>query len=89
MTDAMLELIEQVIKYKIPAKYILFDSWYIYPSILHKILKLGLHTIAMVKAMPRVYYPFNRKVKNSKDIYASVKKRRGKAKVLSSVVVGG
>ena len=88
MTDAMLELIKQVIKYKIPAKYILFDSWYTYPSILRKILKLDLHTIAMVKAMPRVYYTFNGKVKNLKDIYASVKKRRGKAKILSSVIVG-
>ena len=42
----------------------------------------------MVKAMPKVYYTFNGKTKNLKDIYASVKKRRGKAKILSSVVVG-
>jgi hypothetical protein len=88
MTDAMLELIKQAVKYKIPAKYVLFDSWFTYPSILRKILQFDMHTIAMVKAMPNVYYTFNGKTKNLKDIYASVKKRRGKAKILSSVVVG-
>jgi hypothetical protein len=34
----------------------LFDSWFTYPKTLIRILELKLHTIAMVKAMPNVFY---------------------------------
>jgi hypothetical protein len=86
--SAMLELLKQVSKYGIPAAYVLFDSWFTYPKILLQILELKLHTIAMVKAMPRVYYNYNGKLLNLKNLYARLKKRRGKAKILSSAIVG-
>lgn len=88
MTDTMLELLNQAVKFKVSAKYVLFDSWFTYPSIIKRIRSLDLHTISMLKAMPKVYYNFNGSSKNLKDIYAAVKKKRGKAKILSSVIVG-
>ncbi|MFD3155484.1 transposase (plasmid) [Haloimpatiens sp. FM7330] len=86
--SAMMCLLKQAAKYKIPASYVLFDSWFTYPKILIQILQLKLNTIAMVKAMPRVYYNYNGKLLNLKGLYASLKKKRGRAKILSSVIVG-
>lgn len=86
--DAMLKLIKRAVEIGIPASYVLFDSWFTYPKTLIQILNLKLHTIAMVKAMPRVYYDYAGKKLNLKSLYSSVKKRRGKAKILSSVIVG-
>jgi hypothetical protein len=87
-TDAMIDLIKQAVSFNIPAQYVLFDSWFTYPVILRQIRELKLHTIAMVKAMPKVYYSFQDSKMNLKSLYAAVKKKRGKAKILSSVIVG-
>lgn len=84
----MINLHKQASQYGIPAAYVLFDSWFTYPKTLLEILELKLHTIAMVKAMPRVYYNYNGKLLNLKGLYAKLKKRRGKAKILSSAIVG-
>lgn len=86
--EAMLKLLKQAVEYKIPASYVLFDSWFTYPKTLIEILSLKLHTVAMVKAMPRVYYNYKGKLMNLKTLYSNVKKRRGKAKILSSLIVG-
>jgi hypothetical protein len=87
-TDAMIDLLKQAVENNIPAKYVLFDSWFTYPSILLKILGLNLHIIAMVKGMKKIYYSFQGKRMSLQSIYSCVRKKRGKAKILSSVVVG-
>jgi hypothetical protein len=86
--QVMLNLLKQAKEYGVPASYVLFDSWFTYPKTLIEILKLKFNTIAMVKAMPRVYYNYDGKNLNLKNLYASLKKKRGKAKILSSVIVG-
>lgn len=85
---AMISLLKQALQYGIPTTYVLFDSWFTYPKTLLEILKLKLHTIAMVKAMPRVYYNYNGRLLSLKDLYANLRKKRGKAKILSSAIVG-
>ena len=85
--DAMIELLKQAVEIGFPASYVLFDSWFTYPKTLLRILELKLHTIAMVKAMPKVYYNYDGVQLNLKSLYAAIKKRRGKAKILSSVIV--
>lgn len=85
---AMLTLIKNAVEYGIPASYVLFDSWFTYPKTLIEILSLKLHTIAMVKAMPKVYYNYDGKKMNLKTLYSAVRKKRGKAKILSSAIVG-
>ena len=86
--EVMINLLKQAKEFGIPASYVLFDSWFTYPKTLIEIVKLKFNTIAMVKAMPRVYYNYNGKKLNLKNLYASLKKKRGKAKILSSVIVG-
>ena len=48
-TSAMLTLLEAAKKAAIPAKYVLFDSWFSSPSTLHAVKKLGCDVIGMVK----------------------------------------
>ena len=85
--DAMIDLLKQATAYAIPGTYILFDSWFTYPKTLIRILELKFHTIAMVKAMPNVFYTYENRKLNLKSLYASLKKKRGKAKVKASVIV--
>lgn len=85
--DTMIDLLKQAAAYALPASYVLFDSWFTYPKTLIKILNLNLHTIAMVKAMPRVFYTYEGKKYNLKSLYSAIKKKRGKAKIKASVIV--
>ncbi|MBU3146999.1 transposase, partial [Clostridium sp. CF012] len=85
--DAMIDLLTQALAYAIPGTYVLFDSWFTYPKTLIKILELKLHTIAMVKAMPKVFYTYQNKKLNLKSLYSTLKKKRGKAKIKASVIV--
>ena len=41
----------------------------------------------MVKAMRNVFYTYENRKLNLKSLYASLKKKRGKAKVKASVIV--
>lgn len=86
-TDAMIKLLEKAKKYKIPAKYVLFDSWFTFPSVISKVVSLEFDVIAMVKKMTKTYYNFQGKLMNLENIYAQLSKKRGKAKILASTVV--
>jgi len=86
-TDAMYKLIEAAGQKGISADYVLFDSWFTYPAVIKKLKEMKMQVIAMVKAMPTVYYEFNGERKNLAQIYKSVHKRRGKAKILSTAYV--
>ncbi len=85
--EVMIDLLKQAAAYALPSSYVLFDSWFTYPKTLIKILKLNLHTIAMVKAMPKVFYTYKGKKYNLKSLYSFVKKKRGKAKIKASIIV--
>ena len=61
--------------------------WFTYPKNLIKILELKLHILAMVKAMLKVFYTYEDKKLNLKSLYSTLKKKCGKAKIKSSVVV--
>lgn len=81
-------LLDQAKSYGVKASYVLFDSWFTFPKTVISILDKGFHTIAMVKAMPKVYYNYNGKLLNLQALYSMVKKKCGKAKILSSAIVG-
>ena len=83
----MIGLLRQAKAYAIPGTYVLFDSWFTYLKTLIRILELKFNTIAMVKAMPKVFYVYEGKKLNLKSLYSFLKKRRGKAKVKASVFV--
>ena len=58
-TFAMLSLLEAAKKAVIPAKYVLFDSWFSSPSTLHAVKEIGYDVIGMVKKTPKMFFWIN------------------------------
>ena len=54
-TQAMLELLNAAKKAAIPAKYVLFDSWFSSPSTIHAVKEIGYDVIGMVKQLNQRY----------------------------------
>jgi len=84
----MIDMLKQALNHVSSAKYVLFDSWFCFPGILLKIRKLKLHTIAMMKSMKTVKYSYQGRSLDLNSLYTAVRKKRGKAKILASVIVG-
>ncbi len=60
-TEAMIELLKTAKTAKIPAKYVLFDSWFSSPSTLHAVKEVGYDVIGMVKKTPKMFFRYNGK----------------------------
>jgi len=86
-TSVMLELLKQAKHATIPAKYVLFDSWFSSPSSLHAVKEIGYDVIAMVKKTPKMFFRYNGEDMSLISIYNKNKKRRGRSKYLLSVMV--
>ena len=86
-TIAMLELLKSAKKADIPAKYVLFDSWFSSPSSLHSVTEIGYDVIAMVKKTPKMFFRYNGEDMPLTTIYSKNKKRRGRSRYLLSVKV--
>ena len=87
-TDVMIDLLKQAKAYMVPASYLLFDSWFSFPGVIRKVLEQQIHTICMLKSMPKVQYEYQGQKLTLNKLYASVRKKRGRAKILASVIVG-
>ncbi len=87
-TETMFDLLDGACKYSLPVDYVLFDSWFAYPKIIKKILNYNLQVVCRLKAMYRVYYTYKGKKLNLKQLYNSVKKKRGQNQIVASVIVG-
>ena len=85
-TDVVPLLLKEAVSAGISAKYVLFDSWYCIPKVIHQLKSMNLHTVAMVKKGPQKYQ-LNGKRLNCKELFAAYKKRPGRSKYLLSVVV--
>ena len=71
----------------IPAKYVLFDSWFSSPSTLHAVKEIGYDVIGMVKKTPKMFFRYNGEDVSLISIYNRNKKRRGRSRYLLSVTV--
>lgn len=86
-TVAMLELLKQSKKTGIPARYVLFDSWFTALSALHAVTNLGYDVIAMVKKFPKMYFRYNGEDTTLKAIFESNKNHCGHSRYLLSVMI--
>ena len=87
MPEVLLWMVKQAKKAGVPAKHILFDSWFSYPSTMIAILKEGFHSVGMLKNTKTIKYLFGGERKTLSEIYAASCKRPGKARYLLSVEV--
>ena len=86
-TQAMLELLKTAKKAAVPAKYVLFDSWFSSPSTLHAVKTIGYDVIGMVKKTPKNFFRYKCEDMTLITIYNRNKKRRGRSRYLLSVLV--
>lgn len=86
-TTAMLELLKTAKSSAIPAKYVLFDSWFSFPSTLYAVKEIGYDVIGMVKKTPKMFFRYNGEDMSLISIYNRNKKRRGRSKYLLSVTI--
>jgi hypothetical protein len=86
-TQAMPELLKTAKKAAVPAKYVLFDSWFSSPSTLHAVKTIGYDVIGMVKKTPKMFFRYKGEDISLITIYNRNKKRRGRSRYLLSVLV--
>ena len=86
-TDMAVTMVKRALSRGLKADYVLFDSWFSFPSVIDQIAGLGIHVICHLKPMPRITYFHNGDWLTLKQLYRKVRKRRGKARILASVEV--
>ncbi len=85
-TQHLEAMVKRILARGIRADYLLMDSWFAFPALL---ATLGKHlpVICMGKDMPKVFYRHQGDWLTLGRLFAKLKKRRGKARILASVVV--
>lgn len=84
-TTVVLTLLKEIVAQHIPAKHVLFDTWFCSPSSLIAIKELGLDVIAMAKKSTNLRYRIGGIKQDAMQIYKQGKKRPGRSKYLLSV----
>lgn len=88
-TDTMFDLLDAIDPEKLGAKTVLFDSWFAFPKTIAKIVKdYSLDVVCMLKDLPKISYHYKGQAFRLSQLYKMVRKKRGRAKILASIVVG-
>lgn len=86
-TEVIFDLLEQAMKTGVQASYLLFDSWFAFPKTIIRVLDHGMQVICMLKTLPKVNYIYKGERLNLKTLYSRLRKKPGKAKILTSAIV--
>jgi hypothetical protein len=86
-TDVLVDLVSLAMSAGIKARHLLCDSWFAFPGVIRKIRALGMHTVCMLKDMPKITYTFGEKQVTLKALFKLVHKRPGRANVLATCLV--
>jgi len=86
-TDVLVEMVAEALASGIQASHLLFDSWFAFPVSMRKLLAKGVHTICMLKVTEKIFYRYQGEDLHLAAIYRKIRKRRGRAKILASVMV--
>ena len=85
--DVLQDMVKRVLGKGIKAQYLLMDSWFAMPNTIAA-LRDHIHIVGMVKRSPKIHYKFQGKSLSVDSIYRLLKKRPGRAKILTSAIVG-
>jgi hypothetical protein len=86
-TDVLVEMVAEATASGIQASHLLFDSWFAYPATMRNLLAKGMHTLCMLKVTEKIFYRYQGEDLHLAAIYRKIRKRRGRAKILASVMV--
>ena len=84
-TEVMLQLLQEAKAAAIPARHVLFDTWFCSPASLLKIHGLGYDVVAMAKKTEKIHYLHQGCLQDVKAIYKQHRNRRGRSKYLLRV----
>jgi hypothetical protein len=84
-TEVMLKLLDSV--KGLPAKYLLFDSWFAFPKTIVNVLNRGLNVICMLKISSKIHYFYDGEWMNLKTIYSKIKPDEN-GTIIGSVIAG-
>ena len=84
-TSVMLTLLKDAKAAEIPAKYVLFDTWFCSPSSLLQVKDIGYDVIGMVKKSEKIHFRYSGRMQSAPAIFRAAKKRRGRSPYLLSV----
>lgn len=88
-TETMFTLLDEINPLQLCAKFLLFDSWFAYPTIIKRVVtNYPLHVVCMIKRSPKVHYTYEGENYTLNQLYKKVRKKRGRARILASVLVG-
>ena len=83
-TETLLKLLDSV--KRLPAKYLLFDSWFAFPKTIASVVKRNLDVICMLKISSKIHYFYQGEWMNLKEIYKSITPNT-KGNIIGSVTV--
>ncbi len=86
-TDVLVEMVAEATASGIQVSHLLFDSWFAYPVTIRNLLAKGMHTLCMLKVTEKIFYRYQGEDLHLAAIYRKIRKRRGRAKILASVMV--
>ena len=86
-TELIVPMVKRALHLSMPAKYLLMDSWFGFPALVRSVME-HIHVICMVKNTSKVFYEFEGQSLTLSKIYRMTRKRRGKAKIKGSMIVG-
>lgn len=88
-TETLFTLLDDISPKKLRAKTLLFDSWFAFPSIIRRVVtEYPLDVVCMIKRSPKIHYTYEGQSYTLSQLYKKVRKKRGRAKILASIVVG-
>ena len=80
-------MVTRILSTGIRAKYLLMDSWFTLPTTVSLLAK-HIEVIGMVRKTPMIHYAFKGRSMDLMSIYRQLKKRRGRARILASAMIG-
>ena len=86
-TDLLVPMVRRALRLFLQADYLLMDSWFGFPAVVRSLMG-DINVICMVKNTPKVFYEFAGRSAPISKIYRTIRKRRGRAKIKGSVIVG-
>ena len=85
--EALFELLDNINLKALKVGYLLFDSWFAFPSVIMKVCKRGLDSICMLKSMYRIYYTYKGQDYTLNDLFREAPRNRRHSAVISSIIV--
>ena len=86
-TDILTDMVSLAMSAGTEARHLLVDSWFAFPSTLRRMKSMGMDTVCMLKNTSTIHYEMQGWSYTLNELYKSVRKRCGKAKIMAEVEV--